>query len=87
MTEQERKEKLAREIEAHVRDGYRVETQGDYQAVVLKGHRANHVLHLILSLVTLGAWLLVWLLVAVFGGERRILITVDPEGVTAVKRV
>lgn len=28
--------------------------------------RPNHILHLILSIITLGAWLLVWAFVAVF---------------------
>ena len=87
MADDERKAKIAREVEAWVRDGYRVESQSDYQAVVLKGHRTNHILHLILSLITLGLWLIVWVLVAVFGGEQRRLMTVDEDGVVTVKRV
>ena len=38
---------------------------------MVKGHRVNHVLHLILTLVTLGLWGGVWLLLAIFKGERR----------------
>ena len=82
-----RRAALAREIEAWVREGYRVETQMDYQAVVLKGHRTNHVLHVILSVITLGLWLLIWLLVAVFGGERRRLLVVDEFGKIDVRTV
>jgi hypothetical protein len=87
MTTVDRRTQLNREVEAWVRDGYRVETQGDTQAVMLKGHRPNHILHLILTLVTLGAWAIVWILVAIFGGERRRLIVVDDEGTTHVSRV
>lgn len=39
------------------------------------------------TLVTLGAWAIVWILVAIFGGEKRRLIVVDEEGQTHVSRV
>jgi len=83
----DRSTQLNREVEAWVRDGYRVETQSNTQAVMLKGHRPNHILHLILTLVTLGAWAIVWILVAIFGGEKRRLIVVDDDGATHVSRV
>ena len=39
--------------------------------------RWNHVLHLILTLVTLGFWGIVcWIALAIFGGEKRQMITV-----------
>jgi hypothetical protein len=46
----------------------------------VKGHRPNHILHLILSIITLGIWLIVWVLVGLFGGETRRTITVQPDG-------
>jgi hypothetical protein len=52
----------------------------DQQAVLVTGHRPNHLLHLILSVLTLGLWLIVWLIVALAGGEKRKTVTVAPDG-------
>jgi hypothetical protein len=49
---------------------------------VVYGKRVNHILHLILSVLTLGVWLLVWLLVVIGAAtqrDRRIL-SLDAEG-------
>jgi hypothetical protein len=62
-----------------------VESQADYQAILVRGHRPNHVLHLILTLVTLGIWAIVWILVAIFQKERRTIIRVDEFGNTLVQ--
>ena len=35
--------------------GYRVESQQDYQAVIVKGKPINHTLHIILSVITWGS--------------------------------
>lgn len=71
---------LAREVSKRVQGGYRVESQTATQAVLVKGRRPNHVLHLILSLVTLGVWIPVWFFVACFAGEKRQAITIGPDG-------
>jgi hypothetical protein len=60
--------------------GWRVETLMDFQVVLVKGHRTNHLLHLLLSVVTFGLWLAAWPAVALDGGERRIVLTVDEAG-------
>jgi hypothetical protein len=83
----ERKEALARAVHTQVAQGARVESQGDYQAVLVRGHRPNHVLHLILTLVTFSLWAIVWIAVALFSGEKRMAITVDEWGNTAVQRL
>lgn len=83
----ERKELLGRHITSMVAQGYRVESQSDFQAVMVKGKDVNHILHLILSLVTAGLWLLVWLLLVATGGEKRSMITVDEFGNVRVSRV
>ena len=80
ITDEERKEMLDREVESRVRRGRRVESQTDFQAVLVSGRRVNHILHLLLSLFTLGLWLIVWLLLALFGGERRETVRVDEQG-------
>lgn len=84
---EERKELLARTISGQVAAGARVESQSDFQAVVVKGKGVNHVLHLILTLVTLGVWGVVWIAMAIFGGENRAMVTVDEFGNAAVQKV
>lgn len=86
-TLEERRSVLAGEVADRVRHGYRVESQTDLQAVVVKGRRPSHLLHLILSFVTLGVWaVLVWLPLSVFGGEKRRVITVDSYGNVAERK-
>ena len=50
---------------------WRVESQSDYDAIVVKGKRTNHVLHLILSVVTMGSWLPVWLILVIVNREQK----------------
>ncbi len=83
----ERKEALSRAIHTQVAQGARVESQGDYQAILVKGHRPNHVLHLILGFVTLGLWWIVWLALVLFGGEKRMSVGVDEWGNTNVQKL
>lgn len=86
-TPDERKVALAQAVANAVARGARVESQSDYQAVVVYGKRVNHVLHAILSLLMLGLWLIVWVLLAVTGGEKRNLIQVDEFGNVNVQKV
>jgi hypothetical protein len=79
-TSEERQAGLARAVSNSVRNGWAIEGQTSYQAVLVKGHRPNHILHLILTLVTMGLWAIVWILVAVLGGEKRLVIDVDEYG-------
>ena len=83
----ERKQALARTLQSEVAGGARIESQSDYQAVLVKGHRVNHVLHLILTLVTLGIWAIVWLALAIVGGEKRRMASVDEYGNVSVQRL
>lgn len=83
----ERKEALARMVTAQVANGARVESQSDYQAVLVHGHRLNNTLHLILTIVTFGLWGIVWLLVAIFGGEKREVASVDEWGNASIQRL
>lgn len=84
---EERKELLARTVQGQLAQGARVESQSDFQAVVVKGKPVNHTLHLILTIVTLGFWGLVWIGIAVFGGEKRAMVTVDEYGNAAVQKI
>jgi hypothetical protein len=79
-TPEERKALLAQAVANYVHGGWRVESQTDYQAVMVKGHRTNHVLHLILTLITLGIWAIVWILMVALGGEKRSVVSIDEYG-------
>jgi hypothetical protein len=67
----ERKEALGRAVQRQVSLGARVESQADYQAILVTGHRPNPVLRL----VTLGFW----------GGEQRTSVSVDESGNTNIQ--
>jgi len=46
----------------------------------VRGKPVNHLLHLILTIVTVGLWGIVWIIVALTGGERRMQIAIDEYG-------
>ena len=48
--------------------------------MLVRGRRPNHLLHLVLSVITFGIWLFVWLGIAAFGGESRFRLSVDEYG-------
>ena len=60
--------------------GYRVESRGKTQATFIKGKPVKHWLHCVLTLCTWGLWGLVWILLIIFGGEKRKVVTVDEWG-------
>jgi hypothetical protein len=80
MTDDKRKATLAQAVSNEVRQGWSVQSQTDFQAVLAKGHRPNHLLHLVLTLITLGLWGIVWALVALIGGEKHRVVNVDAYG-------
>ena len=79
-TAEERKAILAQQVQMAVGRGMRVDTQSDTMAVVVSGKPVNHILHLILTIVTVGFWGIVWLILVIAGGEKREMITVDEYG-------
>lgn len=62
------------------RQGWRVLSRTQTQAQLTKGKNVSHLLHLILTVFTLGIWLLIWLAMGVLGGEKQRLVTVDEFG-------
>lgn len=59
---------------------HRVEHRSDFHAVIVQGKPVNHILHLLLTVFTLGLWAIVWIILALNGGERRTTIEVDEAG-------
>jgi hypothetical protein len=82
-----RRELLSQAIQGQVVRGGRIESRGEYDATIIFGHRVNHILHLILSVLTLGLWVIVWIILSVTGGEKRTLIAVDEFGAVNVQQV
>jgi len=86
-TPAERKELLARTIQAQVAAGGRIESQSDFQAVIIKGKPVNNVLQLVLTAVTFGLWAPIWIALAIFGGEKRSMVSVDEFGNASVQKI
>lgn len=63
-----------------VAQGCRIEIKTPNQTVLVSGHRVNHILHLILTLLTLGLWAIVWIVMGLAGGEKRYVLTIDSAG-------
>lgn len=71
---------LSTAVATEVARGGRVESQSDTSAIIVTGSKPNHVLHLILTLVTCLAWGVVWIILALVQKEHRTSIQVDPYG-------
>jgi len=79
-TDQERISILRNYIVKQVARGGKVEIQENFSAVLVWGKKPNHILHLILSLITVGFWLIVWLLLSMSMRVSRTLYTIDEYG-------
>jgi hypothetical protein len=64
--------------------GWRVETQLDTQAILVTGGRVNHPVHAVLTVFLCGAWLPIWIILAITGAEKRMTLAVDAHGVVLV---
>ena len=74
---EERKALLAQQVQQAVGKGMRVDSQSDTMVVVVSGKPVNHILHFLLGIPTFGFWWFVWIYLAITGGEKRQMITVD----------
>lgn len=82
------KEALGRSVAAQLAQGSRrVESQSDYNAVIVQGKPVNHVLHGVLTLFTIGFWSPVWIALHFAAGEKREMVTVDEYGNTSVQKL
>ena len=83
----ERKSSLDRTLADRGAQGWRIENRSYFQATFASGNRINHVLHLILTIVTAGLWGIVWIIFAITGGIKRHLITVDEYGNVVERKI
>lgn len=74
-------------VEAHAAHGWRVSSRTATTAsLTIPAARVNHVLHAILSLLTAGLWLLIWLFVVwSHRPERTRLLYIRPDGALAFR--
>ncbi|WP_217913184.1 hypothetical protein [Miltoncostaea marina] len=86
-TSDARSRALARALREQVAGGARIEAWYDGGAVTVRGRRPNHVLHLLITLFSVGLWDLVWIALAILGGEQRSIISVDEGGEVTVEDV
>ena len=76
-----RREELNEAVRHNIKKGWRVESQTDFTATIAKGKRPNHILHLILTVITGGLWgIFVWLPLSIFKHVDRRLLEVDANG-------
>lgn len=76
----ERKAMLAQQLQTAAARGFRIESQSDFQAVLVQGQPVNHTLHAILTVFTCLLWGIVWAVIAATGGEKREMIVIDEFG-------
>lgn len=84
---EDRKRKLANQIRSEVTQGGRVESQGDFDAVVATGKDINHTVHLIATIFTCSLWGIVWLVIVLTGGIKRKMVAVDEYGQILVQNI
>jgi hypothetical protein len=80
ITRAERTNTLDAEIEYHGSHGWRLRAKTASEAHLVKGEPISHFLHLFFAIATLGLWLLVWIPLIVFRGERHKRVSVDARG-------
>ena len=82
LSNEERKLRLARVLAVEANNGWKVESQTEYTAVLYygKGGKINHILHLLLSLITFGIWLVVWISIGLMNQRKTKVIAIDEDG-------
>jgi hypothetical protein len=80
ITRADRTNTLDAEIAYHGTHGWRLRSKTATEAHLVKGEPISHFLHLFFAIVTLGLWLLVWIPLIVFRGERHKHVSVDARG-------
>jgi hypothetical protein len=76
----ERARTLDAEIEHSIANGWRLRSKEPTEAHLVRGEPVRHFVHLFFAIATLGLWLIVWIPLTIFGGEKHRHISVDEEG-------
>jgi hypothetical protein len=79
-TADERKAMLAQQLQTAAARGRRIESQSEFQAILVEGKPVNNVLHALLTIFTCLLWGIVWIVLSITGGEKREMVVVDEFG-------
>ena len=60
--------------------GWRLRSKNPADAELVKGQPISHGLHIFFSIATVGLWLIVYVPMLIFGGEKHKHIAVDERG-------
>lgn len=71
---------LQQAIAACAEQGWRLQSATANTAAMVYSRDVNHAMHSILSLLTCGVWLFVWLFIAASNRQHSMLILVDDAG-------
>ena len=82
---EKRSQTLHKHVIQEVANGWKLEVETEFEAVLSRGKRVNHILHLLLTLLTLGFWIIPWVFMAAGSGEKRETISVDECGNTIIR--
>lgn len=75
---EERKLALNNSIRNYIHKGYRLEYRDDFSATLSKPpKKINNWLHLILTILTAGFWLIIWLLIHLFSNKKTNTISIS----------
>ena len=82
LSDAERADRLNAVIVDNAKDGWRVESHTQFQAVLVSpGEPQGNVLHAVLTLLTCGLWLPIWILYLLNRRtDERFILTVNPYG-------
>jgi len=83
---EERKAALARAVATEVRAGWHIQSQTDFQAVLVKGKRTSHGVHLFASIFTATLWVPVWIFMIFKNRDKHRVIDVDVYGNVNVQK-
>ncbi len=82
ISESEKANKLATAISGEVSRGWRVESQSQVQAILVKGKSINHTLQIFLSVISFGFWLIVYIPMFIVNRRQTKIVRVDNFGNT-----
>jgi hypothetical protein len=81
-SDNERKDLLQNYIVKMAAQGWRTEAQSEFSATISLGIKTAHVLHFILSVISFGFWLFIWIILVLsrLNKRRRQFLKIDKFG-------
>ena len=83
-----RKSILDNGLRSYAVSGYMIETKNDFDAVITKQNRTNHILHFLLLAPTCGFWVIPWIYLTIVNkNPERHAYWVDEYGRSEIKKL